>query len=105
MEDKKHTFIDDILVYDAMFFGDTNEHNYDFECYDGIAYGTLSDDEDETAPKNITMIYPKLAEVMNDDDMQNYILKYNGLYDLTANDILYEDILLAYGVIVKKDAE
>ena len=76
-----------------------NEVAYDMECYDGYAIGKLADDVD--APATIRMEYPKLEDVLDDDDLCLSILFYRGLFDKTANDIHYGDIMMCLGGIVK----
>ena len=76
-----------------------NEVTYDMECYDGYAIGKLADDVD--APATIRMEYPKLEDVLDDDDLCLSILFYRGLFDKTANDIHYGDIMMYLGGIVK----
>ena len=74
---------------------------YDMECYDGYAIGTLVDDVD--APATIRMEYPKLADVLSDmGGVADDILQYRGLYDKTANDIHYGDIMMYLGEIVEE---
>ena len=87
----------DILVVNAEIFGDNEEHEFDFECYNGYAVGTPVSDNEPV--KEITMVYPKLEDVLEDDDMCDEILRYRGLYDLTKEDITYGDIMMKYGEI------
>lgn len=75
-----------------------NEVTYDMECYDGYAIGKLVDDVD--APATIRMEYPKLEDVLKDLDLCHHILKYRGLWDKTADDIHYGDIMMYMGEIV-----
>ena len=76
-----------------------NEAAYDMECYDGYAIGTLVDDVD--APATIRMEYPKLVDVLSDmGGVADDILQYRGLYDKTAEDIHYGDIMMYLGEIV-----
>lgn len=69
---------------------------YDFRCYDGYAIGTMVCDA-PNAPQEIKMSYPTLAEVSDDEELADYILRYRGLYDLKHNDIHYGDIMMALG--------
>jgi hypothetical protein len=87
------------IFQDPCFFHDDNEHYYDVECYDGHGIGTLVDEEDN-APKTIKVDYPTLKEVLADEEMSAYVLRYRGLYDLSAKDIRYDDIMLAFGEII-----
>ena len=76
-----------------------NEVTYDMECYDGYAIGKLVDDVD--APATIRMEYPTLADVLSDmGGVADDILQYRGLYDKTADDIHYGDIMMYLGEIV-----
>ena len=76
-----------------------NEVTYDMECYDGYAIGKLVDDVD--APATIRMEYPTLADVLSDmGGVADDILQYRGLWDKTANDIHYGDIMMYLGEIV-----
>lgn len=76
-----------------------NEVAYDMECYDGYAIGKLVDDVD--APSTIRMEYPKLADVLSDiGGVADDILQYRGLFDKTADDIHYGDIMMYLGEIV-----
>jgi hypothetical protein len=97
---KKSIIEEEILFTDKKFFGDKEEHAYDCVCYDGEAICTISDEEDENAPKEIIVKYPRKRELTN--DQKDYILEYRGLYDLTRKDIHYGDIMMAYGKIVSK---
>lgn len=73
---------------------------YDFKCFDGHAIGERVCDT-ENAPKTIRMKYPKLDEVLEDENKSSYVLEYRGLYDLTPADIHYGDIMMAYGEVVE----
>lgn len=75
-----------------------NEIEYNMECYDGYAIGKLVDDVD--APATIRMEYPKLEDVLKDNDLCYRILKYRGLWDKTADDIHYGDIMMYLGEII-----
>lgn len=70
---------------------------YDCKCYDGRAYCTLLENDDSFAPKEVELIYPKLKDVLSDEDKVREVLTYRGLYDLTAKDIHYGDIMMCYG--------
>jgi hypothetical protein len=73
---------------------------YRMECYDGYAIGTLLDEEYQ-CPNTIRMEYPKLADVLSDmGGVADDILQYRGLYDKTADDIHYGDIMMYLGEIV-----
>lgn len=78
-------------------FGDKT-YEYNCECADGVAIGAYYGD-DPDAPKRIKIRYPKLADVLADEDMANEVLEYRGLYDLTPSDIHYGDIMICYGEV------
>lgn len=96
--DNETVFEEDVLFSDSDFFGDSEEHSYDMECKDGVAIGKLNDDSN--APGVIKVTYPKLDEVLSDEKLSNYVLKYRGLHDLGPEDITYGDIMMALGKIV-----
>ena len=78
-----------------------NNVAYDMECYDGYAIGKLVDDVD--APATIRMEYPTLDEVLSDKGgIADDILFYRGLWDKTADDIHYGDIMMYLGEIVEE---
>ena len=91
--------MDYILEEGIVVVIDSNEVVYDMECYDGYAIGKLADDVD--APATIRMEYPKLEDVLKDNDLCYHMLKYRGLWDKTADDIHYGDIMMYLGKIVK----
>lgn len=78
---------------------------YDLKCSDGEAIGTLCpfDLFDPDAPRVIKMEYPKLADVLADEDMCEEILEYRGLHDLSPSDIHYGDVMMVFGEVVEKD--
>lgn len=80
------------------FFGDDYEHCYDVDCCDGWASGALHDPNDD-APKTIKLTYPTLAEVLANEELTSYVLRYRGLWDCTKEDINYGDIMMALGEI------
>ena len=98
---------EDVLLQDKDIFGDNNEHSYNCRCYDGWAIGVLSDIEDKNAPKQVRLKYPKLKEVLDDEEMTNYVMTYRGLNDedcaykegFEPFDIHYGDIMMALGKI------
>ena len=80
-----------------------SEVPYRMVCYDGYAEGTLIDDDAEfhNAPKTIRMEYPTLNDVLYDKGgIADDILYYRGLWDKTADDIHYGDIMMYLGEIV-----
>ena len=96
MENKDFIIEEEVLVKICQY----EEVPYRMECYDGYAIGTLLDEEYQ-CPKTIRMEYPKLADVLEDNDLCYHILKYRGLFDKTADDIHYGDIMMYLGGIVK----
>jgi len=99
MENKDFIVEEEVLVEVAGY----SEVPYRMVCYDGYAEGTLIDDDAEfpNAPKTIRMEYPKLEDVLKDDDLCYHILKYRGLYDLNEQNIHYGDIMMYLGEIVE----
>ena len=88
---------DFILEEEIEFYFDGRLHLYDCKCYDGRAYCTLIENDDSFAPKEVELIYPKLKDVLSDEDKVREVLEYRGLYDLTDKDIHYGDIMMCYG--------
>jgi len=96
---KTNKIMDYILETSVEVLIGGNEVTYDMECYDGYAIGKLVDDVD--APATIRMEYPKLADVLSDmGGVVDDILQYRGLWDKTADDIHYGDIMMYLGEIV-----
>jgi len=96
---KTNKIMDYILETSVEVLIGGNEVTYDMECYDGYAIGKLVDDVD--APATIRMEYPKLADVLSDmGGVADDILQYRGLFDKTADDIHYGDIMMYLGEIV-----
>lgn len=95
----KTIFEESIEFVDEVMFGDNQVHCYDCDCEDGIAIGTLCDGEESNVAKRIRITYPKLAEILKDEDACKHILEYRGLYDLKPSDITYGDIMITYGEI------
>lgn len=97
---KKNVIIEEeVLVYNIANY---EEVPYRMECYDGYANGTLLNEEEyPNAPKNIRMEYPTLNDVLSDmGGVADDILQYRGLWDKTADDIHYGDIMMYLGQIV-----
>ena len=98
---------DYVLLQDKSIFGDNNEHSYNRRCYDGWAVGILSDVEDKNAPKQVRLKYPKIQEVLNNEELTNRVMPYRGLNDTDSaykkgfepTDINYGDIMMALGKI------
>lgn len=78
-----------------------NAIEYDMECYDGYAIGTLVDLVYTDAPKKIKLTYPTLAEIRADEDKAEYCLVYRGLYDLDITDLHQGDIMMAFGELAE----
>ena len=97
MENKDFVIEKEVLINSIEGY---DEVPYRMECYDGYAIGTLLD-EDYPCPKTIRMEYPKLEEVLSDKGgIANDILLYRGLWDKSADDICYGDIMMCLGEIV-----
>lgn len=101
MENKKFVIEDEILINVAGY----SEVPYYMECYDGYAIGMLLEDEAKefpNAPKTIRMKYPTLDDVIYDKGgIAEDILQYRGLWDKTAEDIHYGDIMMYLGEVVE----
>lgn len=88
-----------ILLCDPEIFGDNEEHAFDIECHDGYAVGTSVDKGEKIT--SVKMTYPTRQAVLSDQELADRVLRYRGLYDLTADDIHYGDIMMCLGVITK----
>ena len=88
---------DEILFVSEEVFGDDKEHEYNCECHDGVAYCDRCDRDDVNAPEFIKVVYPKLAEILADEDEVAAVRRYRGL-DASC-EIHYGDIMMLHGVI------
>ena len=95
MENKDFIIEDEVLVN----IWQHEDTPYRMVCYDGYAVGTLLDEEYK-CPNTIRMEYPKLEDVLKDDDLCYRILEYRGLWDKTVNDIHFGDIMMYLGKII-----
>ena len=89
---------DEILFTNKKIFKDSEEHCYTCKCYDGVAVC------EPTYEKYLPMLiatYPKKADVRKDKELCRAILEYRGLWDLTAAQITYGDIMLKLGKLTK----
>ena len=77
-------------------FDDDYEHYFNVECYNGYAIATNTDDTDVNAPYKLKLTYPKLEDVLNDENLCKDILIYRGLYDKDKSNIHYGDIMLYF---------
>lgn len=92
---------DEVSFVDKDFFGDDEEHWYDCKCNDGTAIGRLSfPEEDHNAPDIIKISYPKLSQILRDEQAADEILQYRGLSDLGPDEINFGDIMMKYGKII-----
>lgn len=92
----------DVLFNDSTIMGDNLEHPYNLKCYDGYAIGVAVDcEENKNVPKKIRILYPLRGDIVYDENKSQKVLKYRGLYDLSAKDINYGDIAICYGKIFK----
>jgi hypothetical protein len=98
MENKDFIIEEEVLVK----IGQYEEVPYRMVCYDGYAIGELLDKEEYQCPDTIRMEYPTLDEVLYDKGgIADDILQYRGLWDKTADDIHYGDIMMYLGEIVE----
>jgi len=96
MGKKRVCIEEEVLFTDKSFFKDSKEHCYKCECHNGYAVGTPVD---EDLPK-IKVEYPLRNVIVRSIARSAEVLQYRGLYDLTARDITYGDIMMKYGKIV-----
>lgn len=92
---------DEMLLVDKKVFGDNEEHEYDVECFDGLAFARPTDGELENnpnAPKLLELSYPKLDTLT--DKQKEKCLEYRGLYNEPINNCNYADVCMKYGMIV-----
>ena len=54
---------------------------------------------ENNAPKILKLTYPTRLSILASQEKSDYVLKYRGLHDLTAKDIHFGDIMMAYGKI------
>ena len=73
---------------------------YDLMCFNGVAIGTLNVDV-SYAPREIILHYPKLIDVLDNEELSDYVLKYRGLHNLKKEDIHYGDVMMCYGRVCK----
>jgi hypothetical protein len=97
MEKKDFIIEEEVLVR----IGQYEEAPYRMVCYDGYAIGELLDKENYMCADTIRMEYPTLDEVLSDKGgIADDILFYRGLWDKSADDIHYGDIMMYLGEIV-----
>lgn len=92
-----------VYFVEVELFGDKEEHEFDCKCYDGVAF--CYEVNSENVLPDLIVEYPKRENVMKDEELCEYILRYCGLYDLGYEDINYGDIMLALGNINKTKRE
>ena len=96
-ENKDFIIEEEVLVK----IGQYEDAPYRMVCYDGYAIGELLDKENYMCADTIRMEYPKLADVLSDmGGVADDILQYRGLWDKTADDIHFGDIMMYLGEIV-----
>lgn len=88
----------EILLTNKKAFGDDNEHNYTFDCFDGVAYGKAEGWHDR-GKEYVIMSYPTMAELSQYPAKINAIREYCGLG--TDDKITCGDIALKYGKMGK----
>lgn len=90
-------------IVEKVIYFDEYDAEYIVECFDGYAIARISDDfTGGDCPRELNLKYPLLADVLNDDDLCDYILNYRGLYHEEKSFIHYGDIMLYLGEIVKE---
>lgn len=97
-----YSCLEDILSADLREGADC-EVLYNCECFDGYAICSLCAYENQGFPyRKVRVKYPTMAEVRASEEMCHNILKYRGLYDCTAKDITYGDIMMCYAELAEK---
>lgn len=93
LSESRHDFIEveEFAINSRQVFGDEFDHLYNFKCFNGYAKGALADGSD--APNAITVVYPKIQEVFEDEDMIDEICDDNGI---TSDEINYGYIMQTY---------
>jgi hypothetical protein len=99
MENKDFIIEEEVLVR----IGQYVDAPYRMVCYNGYAIGELLDKENYMCADTIRMEYPTLEGVLKDNELCHRILKYRGLWDKSADDIHYGDIMMYLGEIVDND--
>lgn len=97
--EEKYVIETHVEFHEPLFFDDNETHEYNLICYDGYADAFRCDDNDLSAPLYMSVSYPKLKEVLENEDLSNHVLEYRGLYDLGCEDITFGDIMMAFGKI------
>lgn len=88
----------EILFTNKKIFKDSEEHCYTCKCYDGVA---VCEPTDEEGLPMLIATYPKKEEIRKDTELCREILEYRGLWDLTASQITYGDIMMLLGKLTK----
>lgn len=89
---------EEAIVYcDEKIFGDDEEHEYVVDCADGCAIAHAVEDKD---PQTLLLTYPKMSEVVKNEDWVDAIREYRGLPD--DEKIHYGDVMMYCGKIVAK---
>lgn len=93
---------EDIAFTDKDFFRDDKEHFYNCECHDGYAECTLirMDGQPEEPHLKIKVVYPLLADILEDNAKVAAIREWRGLSDDV--EITFGDIMVKYGEIEKR---
>ena len=89
---------EEILFTNKKIFKDSEEHCYTCKCYDGVA---VCEPTYEDELPMLIATYPKKADVRKDKELCRSILEYRGLWDLTASQITFGDIMLKMGKLTK----
>jgi len=95
--DSKVTWADfDVLSPKIFRDGGSYYHTYYWECYDGVAFG-FKREPDDNGPEYLKMTYPKLAEVLSDEEMKKNVLNvhYENYDDMDEDKVDYADVMIA----------
>ena len=96
-ESTKHilTTTEEILFTNKTIFKDDDEHPYNCECHDGIAYCTKVDCEENTnAPEKLRLGYPQMREIKG-TAKEDACREHRGLQH--GEPLNYADIAMRYG--------
>ena len=93
------TTTEEILFTNKAIFKDDNEHPYNCECHDGIAYCTKVDcEENKKAPQKLLLGYPMMHEIKG-TAKEDACREHRGLRH--CEPLNYADIAMRYGKIGK----
>ena len=93
------TTTEEILFTNKAIFKDDNEHPYNCECHDGIAYCTKVDcEENANAPEKLMLGYPRMSEIKG-TAKEDACREHRGLRH--CEPLNYADIAMRYGRLGK----